>query len=211
SHFRTGERPGRARPGRCEGARRPAPAKAHGAPPGANARRPAPARTQGAPPRRERTAGRRGAGPGPHRRKFILWYNVMMKGGAAPAPMSTLREFFSTNEIVVVFGYGLVFFLLGFALTLQSRRPSELTVARALRLLGTFGTLHGTAEWGHVFIPFQATYMSAEIIVLLWAVHCTLLAESFTFLMQFGLRLVAEGLPRRYHFPQRVAWFAFAV
>src|SRR5690606_39795561 len=111
-------------------------------PPGVDARPPAPAPAQGAPPRRERPAGRRGAGPGPHRRKFILWYNVMMKGGAAPAPMSTLREFFSTNEIVVVFGYGLVFFLLGFALTLQSRRPSELTVARALPLLGTFGILH---------------------------------------------------------------------
>lgn len=135
----------------------------------------------------------------------------MMKGGAAPAPMSTLREFFSTNEIVVVFGYGLVFFLLGFALTLQSRRPSELTVARALPLLGTFGILHGTAEWGHVFIPIQATYMPAENIVLLWAVHGTLLAVAFTFLMQFGLRLVAEGLPRRYHFLPLVAWFAFAV
>lgn len=134
-----------------------------------------------------------------------------MKGGAATPPMSTIREFFSTNEIVVVFGYGLVFFLLGFALTLQSRRPSELTMARALPLLASFGILHGTAEWGHVFIPIQATYLSAENIVLLWAVHGTLLAVAFAFLLQFGLRLVAEGLPRRFHFLPLIAWIAFGL
>lgn len=123
--------------------------------------------------------------------------------------MATLREFFSTNEIVVVFGYGLVFFLLGFALTLHARRPSELMVARALPLLGSFGLLHGVAEWGPVFIPIQATYLPADNIVALWAVHGTMLAMSFAFLLQFGLRLVAEGLPRRFHFLPALAWVAF--
>src|SRR5690625_4222423 len=125
--------------------------------------------------------------------------------------MAILREFFSTNQIIVVFGYGLVYFLLGFALTLQSRRPSELTVARALPLLGSFGILHGVAEWGHVFIPIQATYMSADNIILLWAVHGTLLAVAFTFLFQFGLRLVAEGMPQRFQQLPMLAWAVFGV
>lgn len=129
----------------------------------------------------------------------------------ADAAVSTLREFFSTNEIVVVFGYGLVFFLLGFALTLQARRPSELTVARALPLLGSFGLLHGVAEWGPVFIPIQATYLRPENILALWIVHGTMLAVSFAFLMQFGLRLAAEGMPRRFHFLPAVAWVVFGV
>src|SRR5690606_29682081 len=85
--------------------------------------------------------------------------------------MDVVREFFSTNQIVVVFGYGLIYFLLGFALSLVSRRPSELTLAQALPLLGTFGILHGVAEWGQVFIPIQATYLSPDSIVVLWAVQ----------------------------------------
>lgn len=125
--------------------------------------------------------------------------------------MSLLREFFSTNQIIVVFGYGLVYFLLGFALTLHSRRPSELTVARALPLLGTFGILHGVAEWGQVFIPIQATYLSSSVIVILWALQGTLLAVAFTFLLQFGLRLVSEGLPRRYHHLPALAWVVFSI
>ncbi|REJ32585.1 MAG: hypothetical protein DIU82_12085, partial [Bacillota bacterium] len=124
--------------------------------------------------------------------------------------MAVLREFFSTNQIVVVFAYGLVYFLLGFALSLQSRRPSELTLAKALPLLGTFGILHGVAEWGQVFIPIQATYLSARAIVFLWGVQGTLLAVAFAFLFQFGLRLLAEGLPARYRFLPAVPWVLFA-
>lgn len=129
----------------------------------------------------------------------------------ADAAVASLREFFSTNEIVVVFGYGLVFFLLGFALTLQARRPSQLTMARALPLLGSFGLLHGVAEWGPVFIPIQATYLRPERILALWVMHGTLLAMSFAFLMQFGLRLAAEGLPKRYQFLPALAWVVFGV
>src|SRR5690625_27077 len=123
--------------------------------------------------------------------------------------MVLLREFFLTNRIVVVFGYGLVYFLFGFALTLYSRRPSTLTVARALPLLGTFGILHGIAEWGPVFIPIQASYISSRAIVVLWAVQGVLLALSFAFLLQFGLALLAAGLPQR--FRRSVSGWGWAV
>lgn len=125
--------------------------------------------------------------------------------------MGFLREFFVTNQIVVVFGYGLVYFLLGFALTLYSRRSSSLTVARALPLLGSFGILHGIAEWGPVFIPIQASYISSSAIVVLWALQSVLLALSFTFLLQFGLRLLSEGLPGRHARLTRWAWALFGL
>ena len=124
--------------------------------------------------------------------------------------MSMLREFFSTNQIIVVFGYGLVYFLLGFALTLHSRRPSELTVARALPLLGTFGILHGVAD-GAKFHPDSGDVFVRSVIVFLWAVQGTLLAVAFTFLLQFGLRLVSEGLPRRFHHLPALAWAVFTL
>src|SRR5690606_8675213 len=97
-----------------------------------------------------------------------------------------LRQFFEANMIVVMFGYGLVFFLMGFAITMQSRHESRLTLARSLPLLGTFGILHGIAEWGHVFIPIQSLYLSEGIIALLRGLATTLLALAFVALFSFG-------------------------
>lgn len=128
-----------------------------------------------------------------------------------PESMEVLREFFITNRIVVVFGYGLVYFLLGFGLTLYSRRTSTLTVARALPLLGTFGILHGIAEWGNVFIPIQASYVSPATIAVLWGLQGALLALAFAFLLQFGLRLLSEALPGQYRRLPAWAWVLFGL
>lgn len=94
--------------------------------------------------------------------------------------------------IVVLFGYGLVFFLMGFAITLQSRHESRMTLARSLPLLGTFGILHGIAEWSHVFIPIQSLYLSEEVIAVLKGLATTLLALAFVALFSFGARLLAD-------------------
>ena len=45
---------------------------------------------------------------------------------------SFLRELFAVNQPLVFFVYGLVFFVLGLAITLQSRRHSRLILARRL-------------------------------------------------------------------------------
>ena len=47
--------------------------------------------------------------------------------------MITLAEFFDLNREVIFFVYGLVFFALGFAIILQTRRSSRLDLARSLR------------------------------------------------------------------------------
>lgn len=106
-----------------------------------------------------------------------------------------LIEFFRANMVVVLFAYGLSFFAMGLAIALQSRRPSELRMARHLPLLGTFGVLHALASWGLVFIPIQRTYTPAAIILVLEALYSILTALTFTFLLAFGAGLLADTVP----------------
>jgi hypothetical protein len=71
-----------------------------------------------------------------------------------------IREFVTLNRGLFLFAYGLVFFILGLAIALQSRRYSRLELARSLSWLAAFGLTHGLQEWGDLFIPIQETYMS---------------------------------------------------
>ena len=104
--------------------------------------------------------------------------------------ISTLHEWFLINRPLVLFVYGEVFFVLGFAIVLQSRRHSRLNLARSLPWLAGFGFLHGFNEWGDLFIPIQGQFLSKPIIDLLDAFQLVLLAISFTCLLQFGIELL---------------------
>lgn len=108
-----------------------------------------------------------------------------------------LQEFFTINRPLVFFAYGLVFFVLGLAITLQSRRHSRLSLARRLHWLALFGFFHGFHEWGDVFIPIQATYLPPPFISLLRAIQLGLLSLSFACLFQFGVDLL-RPMPRRW-------------
>lgn len=99
----------------------------------------------------------------------------------------TLRALFTTNEVIVYFIYGQVFFVLGLAIALQSRRHSRLALARSVPWLAAFGLLHGLHEWGDIFIPIQATYLPAPYVELLQAGQVVLLSLSFAALLQFGV------------------------
>lgn len=118
------------------------------------------------------------------------------------SPMvDTLRDFFELNSALVFFVYGQVFFVLGLAILLQSRRHSHLGLARSLRWLGLFGISHGFHEWGAFFIPIQATYMSTSILLILQIVQVVLLGLSFFFLFQFGAELLSERWSLLYSVP----------
>jgi signal transduction histidine kinase len=108
--------------------------------------------------------------------------------------MDSVREFFIINRPIVLFVYGLTFFVMGFAVFLQSRRHSRLPLARDLYWLAAFGILHGIHEWGTMFIPIQATYTPHIFINLLQIIQIVLLALSFICLLMFG----AVTLKRRY-------------
>ena len=103
--------------------------------------------------------------------------------------MPFIREFFFLNCDLFLFG-GLVFFVLGLAIALQSRRYSRLELARSLSWLAAFGITHGLQEWGDLFIPIQRTYMSQAGIVGLALLQLVLLGGSFACLFQFGVALL---------------------
>lgn len=102
---------------------------------------------------------------------------------------SSLQRIFTINRPLVFFAYGLVFFVLGLAILLQSRQHSRLLLARNLHWLALFGLSHGFYEWGDVFIPLQLAYLAAPFVQLLRVGQVGLLAVSFTCLFQFGIDL----------------------
>ncbi len=115
--------------------------------------------------------------------------------------VDNLNRFFELNQTIVFFVYGLVFFVMGLAIALQSRHHSRLELARALGWLAAFGIAHGLHEWGAIFIPIQAQYINPVIIELLHVLRVILLALSFAFLFQFGVELLRERWPRLMLFP----------
>jgi hypothetical protein len=89
--------------------------------------------------------------------------------------MTTLSEIIALNRENIFFIYGLAFFSLGLAIAMQSRRHSRLELARSLKWLAAFGITHGFYEWGDIFIPMQAAYLSAQWMAILEVLHSALL------------------------------------
>jgi signal transduction histidine kinase len=109
--------------------------------------------------------------------------------------IDTLSRFFEVNNTLVFFVYGQVFFVLGLAIALQSRRHTRLELARSLGWLAAFGIAHGVHEWGAFFIPIQATHVSEAVLSFLRLLQVVLLAVSFGFLFRFGADLLRERWP----------------
>ncbi len=101
-----------------------------------------------------------------------------------------LQSFFETNRTVFFFLYGQVFFVVGLAIALQSRQHSRLALTKSIPFLAVFGVANGLAQWGHLFIPIQATYLPIRPIAALQFAQVSLLALSFAALMRFGLQLM---------------------
>ncbi len=117
--------------------------------------------------------------------------------------MNFIQNFFTVNHEIIYFIYGLMFFVLGLAIALQSRHSSRLELARSLTWLAAFGFLHGFHEWGDLFIPLQAEYLAPGIIRGLNYIHLLLLAASFACLYGFGLALLE---PLRHHKPLHISF-----
>ncbi|MHB1126996.1 MAG: sensor histidine kinase [Bacillota bacterium] len=120
----------------------------------------------------------------------------------------TLSQLFENNYPLVIFIYGMSFFILGFVIYMQSRDFSRLKLASHIRLLATFGIVHGISEWGLLFIPLQKPALSSPAVALLWAAEDFLWAISFLALFLFGLYLLIDQYPR-FRRLQSVPWFIF--
>jgi signal transduction histidine kinase len=115
--------------------------------------------------------------------------------------MTELRNFFDINYELIIFAYGLVFFVLGLAIALQSRQRSRLRLAQSLGWLSIFGITHGLHEWGYLFIPIQATFMNHAGTALLQLFQTLLLGISFFALFAFGTDLYRTRRPRLRYLP----------
>lgn len=101
----------------------------------------------------------------------------------------------SGNQMLVAFWHGLVFFLMGFAVLLQSRHrrhTSDVTLTKSLSWLGAFGIVQAFAVWGSTFVPIQQTYLSSTVIEALYSVQTFLVAAASALLLQFGTRLWSD-------------------
>lgn len=101
-----------------------------------------------------------------------------------------MREFFVQNETIILFAQGLVFFSLGFAVWLQRRRATRLTLTSSLIWLAAFAFVEALAVWGYVFVPIQEGYLGTGVIEGLLVLRAIIQVVAFLFLVQFGLRLL---------------------
>jgi signal transduction histidine kinase len=101
-----------------------------------------------------------------------------------------VREFFVQNETIILFAQGLVFFSLGFAVWLQRRRATRLTLSSSLIWLASFAFVEAFAVWGYAFVPIQEGYLSEGLVEGLMVLRGIVQVAAFLFLVQFGLRLL---------------------
>lgn len=127
--------------------------------------------------------------------------------------MTLMRNFFDINLEVVLFASGLAFFIMGLAISLQSRRYSRLQLARSLGWLSVFGLTRGLHEWGLLFIPSQALYMNYLAITLLQLIQVMLLGIAFFALFAFGADLLRDKWPGLQLVPyfMTLIWLALVV
>ncbi len=104
--------------------------------------------------------------------------------------MGFIRTFVELNREIIVFAYGLSFFVLGVVIAFQSRNYSRLDLARSLSWLAAFGLLQGLYEWGELFSPFQEKYLAMPAIELLHVTHLVFLGLSVACLFEFGVALL---------------------
>jgi signal transduction histidine kinase len=121
--------------------------------------------------------------------------------------MDLIRNFFTTNETVLYFVYGQVYFILALSIILSAHSQSRLEMARVLPLLAAFGLAQALYKWGNVFIPIQESYVPPSLFSVMRALQLLVLGLSFTFLFAFGLQMVS---PRAWN-PRLVQWLPLAI
>jgi len=97
--------------------------------------------------------------------------------------------------VAVFFVYGLAFFAMGLAISLEARRTTDLRLAAALKYLAAFGLLHGAVEWIDMWLllPWPLPPATAAA---LRVVRLALFAASTVLLAVFGTSLLGALIPR---------------
>jgi signal transduction histidine kinase len=112
--------------------------------------------------------------------------------------LSLISSFFTANMILVFFVNGLAFFVMGLAITLETRRPSKLKLAESLWLLAVFAFLRSLANFMEMFLLIQRQAAPASDNLPLQTVQVLLLPLSCIFLLQFGTKTISAATHQRY-------------
>jgi signal transduction histidine kinase len=101
--------------------------------------------------------------------------------------------------VLIFFVYGLAFFTMGVALSLESFRVPRMAERRVLRPLAIFGVLHGMHEWIEVLL-LQGVWLGIPFPEQIDLLRYALLIISFIPLIYFGLLMLngpehGSGLP----------------
>ena len=99
----------------------------------------------------------------------------------------------TTTLTLIFFFYGLAFFSMGLAITLELGHGSDARLRHALRFLAVFGLIHGGHEWMEMFEILGLISISRSMPVLWQGVRVGILALSFLALTAFGASLVSPA------------------
>jgi signal transduction histidine kinase len=94
------------------------------------------------------------------------------------------------NMVLIFFIYGLAFFSMGLAITLEANRGADARLRHGLRALAIFGILHGIHEWIDMFEQLEML-PGHDIDPVAWhTARIAMLEFSFLFLAAFGATLL---------------------
>jgi signal transduction histidine kinase len=104
--------------------------------------------------------------------------------------------------VIIFFVYGLAFFSMGIALSLETMRAPRLAERRVLRPLAVFGLLHGMHEWIEILL-LQGVWLGVPFPEQINWLRYALLVLSFIPLIYFGLLMLLEPV-RGFRFPMTI-------
>lgn len=104
--------------------------------------------------------------------------------------MDNLSTIFDQAKNLVIFSSGLVYFVMGLAIALQSRQSSRLNFARSLMWLASFGITLGFYEWFELLSPVSDNKLTSSHYLIIHVIHLILLSISFSCLLEFGVALL---------------------
>jgi signal transduction histidine kinase len=94
------------------------------------------------------------------------------------------------NMVLIFFIYGLAFFSMGLAITLEANRGADARLRHGLRALAIFGLLHGIHEWVEMF-ELLGMLPGPDMDPVAWhTARIAMLEFSFLFLAAFGATLL---------------------
>ncbi len=107
-----------------------------------------------------------------------------------------MDPFILRHFAILLFAYGLAFFVFGLVILIQPTRESSFGIRHSLVLLGMFGVLHASQEWFDMFLSLSPDSWHPGVIQACQIIGNYAGTASFVFLLLFSLHAIAFLVPR---------------